>query len=35
MDKYKELAIESACFIVGVSGGLAAFTLLIWILWRI
>ena len=32
---YKKLALEIACFIVGVTGGLAAFTLLIWIIWRI
>jgi hypothetical protein len=32
---YKKLALEIACFVVGVSGGIAAFTLLIWIIWRI
>jgi hypothetical protein len=32
---YKKLALEIACFIAGVTGGIAAFTLLIWIIWRI
>jgi hypothetical protein len=32
---YKKMALEIACFIVGVTGGIAAFTLLIWIIWRI
>jgi len=32
---YKKLALESACCLIGVLGGFAAFTLLIWIIWRI